>query len=80
MKFKYEYSPETFTQAEPEFALEICEAVKKTWGKAGTGEDRIIFNLPATVEIVPPNHYADQVFKFMCHFYIYNYSTFPLSD
>jgi len=59
--FKYEYSPETFTQTEPEFAVEICEAVKATWGKAGTGEDRIIFNLPSTVEIAPPNHYADQV-------------------
>ncbi|THH29083.1 hypothetical protein EUX98_g5105 [Antrodiella citrinella] len=59
-KFKYEYSPETFTQTEPEFALAVCEAVKTAWGKAGTGEDRIIFNLPATVEIAPPNHYADQ--------------------
>ena len=61
MKFKYEYSPETFTQTEPEFALEVCEAVKTAWGKAGLGEERIIFNLPATVEIAPPNHYADQV-------------------
>lgn len=60
-KFKYEYSPETFTQTEPDFAVEICEAVKAAWGKAGTGEDRIIFNLPSTVEIAPPNHYADQV-------------------
>lgn len=59
--FKYEYSPETFTQTEPEFAVEICEAVKAAWGRAGTGEDRIIFNLPSTVEIAPPNHYADQV-------------------
>lgn len=59
--FKYEYSPETFTQTELEFALEVCEAVKAAWGKAGTGEERIIFNLPATVEIAPPNHYADQV-------------------
>lgn len=61
MEFKYEYSPETFSQTEPDFALEICEAVKSAWGKAGTGEDRIIFNLPATVEIAPPNHYADLV-------------------
>lgn len=59
--FKYEYSPETFTQTEPEFAVEICDAVKAAWGKAGPGDDRIIFNLPATVEIAPPNHYADQV-------------------
>ncbi|KAL5489947.1 LEU4 [Sanghuangporus weigelae] len=64
-KFRYEYSPETFTQTEPEFALEICEAVKSAWGKAGLGIDRIIFNLPATVEIAPPNHYADQI-EFFC--------------
>ncbi|KAK7467383.1 2-isopropylmalate synthase (Alpha-isopropylmalate synthase) (Alpha-IPM synthetase) [Stygiomarasmius scandens] len=63
-KFKYEYSPETFTQTEPEFALEVCEAVKTAWGKAGTGDDRIIFNLPSTVEIAPPNHYADQIENF----------------
>jgi 2-isopropylmalate synthase len=60
-RFKYEYSPETFSQTEPEFALQVCEAVKKAWGKAGLGDDRIIFNLPGTVEIAPPNHYADQV-------------------
>jgi 2-isopropylmalate synthase len=60
-EFKYEYSPETFTQTEPEFAVEICSAVKAAWGKAGVEEQRIIFNLPATVEIAPPNHYADQV-------------------
>src|SRR5258705_98984 len=59
--FKYEYTPETFTQTEPEFSVEICEAVKAAWGRAGTGDDRIIFNLPSTVEIAPPNHYADQV-------------------
>ncbi|KAG5645077.1 hypothetical protein DXG03_007167 [Asterophora parasitica] len=59
-QFIYEYSPETYTQTEPDFALRICEAVKQAWGKAGPGEDRIIFNLPSTVEIAPPNHYADQ--------------------
>lgn len=60
--FRYEYSPETFTQTEPEFAVEICEAVKAAWGKAGSGSDeKIIFNLPATVEIATPNHYADQI-------------------
>jgi 2-isopropylmalate synthase len=60
--FRYEYSPETFSQTEPEFAIEVCEAVKTAWGRAGTAyDDRIIFNLPATVEIGPPNHYADLV-------------------
>lgn len=61
-QFRFEYSPETFSQTEPDFALEVCEAVKKTWGRAGPGfHDRIIFNLPATVEVAPPNHFADQV-------------------
>ncbi|KAG8897154.1 hypothetical protein FRB99_008396 [Tulasnella sp. 403] len=62
--FKYEYSPETFTQTEIEYAVEVCEAVKAAWGKAGTGDERIIFNLPATVEIATPNHYADQIEMF----------------
>ena len=53
--------PKPSPKPSPEFALEICEAVKAAWGKAGTGENRIIFNLPSTVEIAPPNHYADQV-------------------
>ncbi|KAF4576643.1 hypothetical protein EYR40_000887 [Pleurotus pulmonarius] len=66
-QFRYEYSPETFTQTEPDFAVEVCEAVKAAWGKAGTGDDRIIFNLPSTVEIAPPNHYADQIEYFVTH-------------
>ncbi|KZV62623.1 2-isopropylmalate synthase [Peniophora sp. CONT] len=61
-QFRFEYSPETFSQTEPEFALEVCEAVKKTWGRAGTEHlEKIIFNLPATVEVAPPNHFADLV-------------------
>lgn len=61
-RFRYEYSPETFSQTEPEFALEVCEAVKAAWGRAGpTHLDKIIFNLPATVEVAPPNHFADLV-------------------
>ncbi|KAI0689438.1 2-isopropylmalate synthase [Cytidiella melzeri] len=63
-QFRYEYSPECFTQTEPDFAIEICEAVKAAWGKAGAGDERITFNLPATVEIAPPNHYADQIENF----------------
>ncbi len=67
--FRYEYSPETFSQTEPAFAVEICDAVKGAWGKAGTDTlDRIIFNLPATVEIAPPNHFADMVCALLhCH-------------
>lgn len=59
-QFRYEYSPETFTQTEMDFAVQICEEVRKAWGLASE-DNKIIFNLPATVEIGPPNHYADQV-------------------
>ncbi|EST09063.1 2-isopropylmalate synthase LeuA, allosteric (dimerization) domain protein [Kalmanozyma brasiliensis GHG001] len=62
--FKYEYSPETFTQTEMDFAVTICEEVRKAWGKA-SAENPIIFNLPATVEVGPPNHYADQI-EYFC--------------
>jgi 2-isopropylmalate synthase len=62
--FRYEYSPETFSQTEPDFAIRVCEAVKAAWGRAGTGDERIVFNLPATVEIGPPNHYADLIENF----------------
>ncbi|KAN0061874.1 2-isopropylmalate synthase (Alpha-isopropylmalate synthase) (Alpha-IPM synthetase) [Thecaphora frezii] len=63
--FKFEYSPETFTQTEMDFAVRLCEAVRDAWGKASV-ENRIIFNLPATVEIGPPNHYADQI-EYFCN-------------
>ncbi|PWZ01179.1 putative LEU4-2-isopropylmalalate synthase [Testicularia cyperi] len=62
--FKYEYSPETFTQTEMDFAVKICEEVRKAWGKA-SAQNPIIFNLPATVEVGPPNHYADQI-EYFC--------------
>lgn len=66
--YQLNYCPETFSQTEVEFAVEICEAVKAAWGKAGTGEhEKIIFNMPATVEVAPPNHYADQVEYFATH-------------
>ncbi len=55
----YEYSPESFTGTEPEFALEICEAVAAVWQPATA--NRIIFNLPATVEMATPNVYADRI-------------------
>ncbi|KAG8788835.1 hypothetical protein FRC15_001795 [Serendipita sp. 397] len=66
--FRYEYSPELFTQTEPDFAVEICDKVKEAWARAGTERmKRIIFNLPSTVEIAPPNHYADQIEYFCRH-------------
>lgn len=70
--FRYEYSPETFSQTETLYAVEVCEAVKKAWlsGKEsvfadGRKEERIIFNLPATVEVATPNVFADQVEMFI---------------
>jgi isopropylmalate/homocitrate/citramalate synthase len=61
--FQLEYSPETFTQTEPDFAVEICNAVQDVWfeGRDRSKEHPIIFNLPATVEVATPNNYADQV-------------------
>ena len=58
-KIILEYSPESFTGTEVDFALEICTAVQKTWG--ATKENPIIINLPSTVEMNTPNVYADQI-------------------
>ena len=54
-----EYSPESFTGTELDFALDICTAVQETWG--ATKENPIILNLPSTVEMTTPNVYADQI-------------------
>lgn len=61
-----EYSPESFTGTEMEFALEICTAVQREWNHAN--ENPIIFNLPATVEMNTPNVYADQIEWMSLHF------------
>ena len=61
-----QYSPESFTGTEMDFALEICEAVKDVWQP--TIENPIIFNLPATVEMTTPNVYADQIEWMSTHF------------
>ncbi len=58
-RWQYEYSPETFCFTEPEFALEICEAVAAIWQPCA--ERPMIVNLPATVEVNTPNVYADQI-------------------
>ncbi|OJD15032.1 2-isopropylmalate synthase [Emergomyces pasteurianus Ep9510] len=55
----FEFSPETFSDTDPDFVLEICEAVKAAWEP--TVEAPLIFNLPATVEMSTPNVYADQI-------------------
>jgi len=60
---RLEYSPESFTSTELEFALEICEAVTDVWQP--TPDNKIILNLPATVEYATPNVHADQI-EWMC--------------
>lgn len=55
----YQYSPESFTQTELPYAMEICEAVMDVWQP--TPENKTIINLPATVEVATPNIYADQI-------------------
>jgi 2-isopropylmalate synthase len=55
----YEYSPEVFSTTEPDFALEVCNAVTDTWKP--TPQRKIIYNLPATIEATTPNMYADQI-------------------
>jgi len=62
-RLRLEYSPESFTSTELEFALAICEAVSDAWGP--TPDDKIILNLPATVEYATPNIHADQI-EWMC--------------
>lgn len=57
--WRYEYSPEVFSTTEPDFALEVCNAVVATWQPTVT--DKIILNLPATIEATTPNLYADQI-------------------
>ncbi|GKX67262.1 2-isopropylmalate synthase [Inconstantimicrobium mannanitabidum] len=54
-----EYSPESFTGTEVEYALEVCNAVVDEWD--ATPENKVIINLPSTVEMDTPNVYADQI-------------------
>lgn len=61
--FMFEYSPESFTGTEPEYALEVCNAVLDVWKP--TAEQKAIINLPVTVEHSMPHVYASQV-EYMC--------------
>ena len=61
--FRFEYSPESFTGTEPEYALEVCNAVLDIWQP--TPEDQVIINLPVTVQLSMPHVYANQV-EYMC--------------
>ena len=62
----FQYSPESFHHTELDYALEICEAVASEWGP--TPEEKMIVNLPTTVEQFPPNVYADRIEWFCRHF------------
>ncbi len=59
VNYRFEYSPESFTGTEPEFALEICNAVLDIWKP--TADCKAIINLPVTVEVSMPHVYANQV-------------------
>ena len=65
-KIVLEYSPESFTGTELDYALEICNAVQEVWQP--TKEEPMIFNLPSTVEMNTPNVYADQIEWMNTHF------------
>lgn len=75
-EWQLEYTPEAFSQTEPEFAVAVCNAVQDVWfaGKVKANESKIIFNLPATVEVATPNNYADQV---SLHSFFIPYLTSP---
>ncbi len=65
-KIILEYSPESFTGTELDFALDVCTAVQEEWGP--TKENPMIINLPSTVEMNTPNVYADQIEWMNTHF------------
>ena len=58
-RIRLEYSPESFSMTEIDYAIEICNAVGKEWGFSA--ENKIIYNLPSTVECYTPNVYADSI-------------------
>ncbi|WPJ94877.1 2-isopropylmalate synthase [Coraliomargarita algicola] len=64
-KIRFQYSPESFSDTEVDYALEVCEAVMAEWQP--TERDKIILNLPATVEVATPNVHADQIEWFCRH-------------
>lgn len=64
-KWQFEFSPECFSDTDPEYALRVCRAVKAAWGPDAAKGDQIILNLPATVELATPNIYADLI-EYFC--------------
>ncbi len=64
-QWRFQYSPESFTGTEMDYAVEVCDAVTSVWQP--TPENKTIINLPATVEMATPNVYADQIEWFCRH-------------
>jgi len=63
--WQFQYSPESYTGTEPDFAVDICNAVLDVWQPSAA--NKVIINLPATVEMTTPNVYADQIEHFCRH-------------
>ncbi|CVK88425.1 probable 2-isopropylmalalate synthase [Fusarium mangiferae] len=64
--WQFEFSPECFSDTDPDYAVRVCQAVKAAWGPDATKGDQIILNLPATVELATPNIYADLI-EYFCN-------------
>ena len=65
-QWHFQYSPESFTGTEMDYAVEVCDAVVEQWkSEFAVSRDRIIINLPSTVEMTSPNIYADQI-EYFC--------------
>ena len=64
-QWQFQYSPESYSGTEPEFAVEVCDAVIDVWQPSA--DNKVIINLPATVEMTTPNVYADQIEHFCRH-------------
>ena len=75
--FLFEYSPESFTGTEPEYALEVCNAVLDVWKP--TPDKKAIINLPVTVEHSMPHVYASQI-EYMCENMKYRENVHPHND
>ena len=67
-EIQLEYSPESFSTTEIDYAIEVCEAVVKEWGDAADENHKVILNLPTTVECAMPNQFADQIEYFCQNF------------
>ena len=65
IRWEFQYSPESFTGTELDFAVDVCNAVNRVWQPSP--ENKVINNLPATVELATPNIYADQIEWFCNH-------------